>query len=142
MGRLTTDVLVDAAFEAVFGGDQDQAKLRSLLADAVGQAVNAMPRDMASRLRLSGPVLLRTEGCSIRCHLPARGITAVRIGLDGGSIHLQIEAWRGRPAGVITSCDMSGRYQAELALTTLARAWRRILMVADQKRTEGAGTQA
>ncbi|AOG02856.1 hypothetical protein [Bosea sp. RAC05] len=142
MERLTTDGLVDAAFEAVFGGDQDQAKLRSTLVDAVGLAVSTMPRDMASRLRASGPVLLRAEGCTIRCHLPSRGVTAVRIGLDGGSIHLQIEAWRGRPAGTITSCDMIGRYQAELALTTLARAWRRILLVTDQKRADGAGAES
>lgn len=133
MGRLTTDALVDAAFEAVFGGDQDKAKLRSLLADAAQQAAETMPRDLAARLRLSGPVELVNDGVAIRAHLPARGIVSVSLAVEGGSISLQIEAWRGRSAATITSCDLSGRYQAEIAIMALVRGWRRILLMAAVK---------
>ena len=124
--KLTSERLLDAAFEAAFGGSQAEARMRAALRDAVADAVALMPRNLPGALRRSGPVVLTQDGCGVKCEVAERGVVAVHLSLEGGVMCLSISAWRKKSIGVIDSCVMPDHLTALSAPDALRRSWRRI----------------
>lgn len=134
MARLTTEVLLDDAFAAVFGTSVDAARQRSAIADALEEVVRHIPREMHGLVRDRGPIYVIVDGISIRCSVPSRSILDLQLTWAGNSLQVSISPWRGRSMGTVVTCDVDSLTNAVAMISSLGRAWRRIVSVADPER--------
>jgi hypothetical protein len=134
MARLTTEVLLDDAFAAVFGTSVDAARQRAAIGDAVEDVVQHIPRELHGLVRDRGPIYVIVDGVSVRCSVPSRSTLDLQLAWEGNSVQVKVAPWRGRSMGTVVSCDVDNLTNAVAMISVLGRAWRRIVSVADPDR--------
>lgn len=120
--RLSTEDLVDAAFAAVLGGDQELVDIRFTLQAAIDAAVSAMPARLPGRLRRIRVPDLRLDGRTFSFASDDRALIVNIAGTDG-TMSVVVEPWRDGHAGNVRRVDMTAG-AAVAAAGVLARAWR------------------